>query len=278
MIISGKAKLAGVIGWPVGHSRSPRLHGYWLEKYKIDGAYLPLPIKPENLDEAFRALPKLGFSGINVTVPHKEKIFALVDELSLEAKRIGAVNTVLFREDGSSFGTNTDAFGFIENIKARIDFQPQDRPAVVIGAGGAARAVCVALQNHGVKEIRLVNRTLEKANNLAQELGGNIIPIAWDKRDISLDGAKFLVNSSSLGMQGQPELELNLDWLSKDAVVNDIVYSPLKPQLLQRAEARGNVIIDGLGMLLYQAQEGFRHWFGQKPEVTQELRDFVLGP
>jgi shikimate dehydrogenase len=272
-MISGKAKLAGVMGWPVSHSRSPRLHGFWLERYGIDGAYLPLPVKPENLETALRALPLLGFRGVNLTVPHKEKALAIVDRLSDRAKRIGAVNTVVVEGDGTLFGDNTDGYGFLENLKAGApDWSADKGPAVIIGAGGAARALLVALMEDGVQEIRLINRTKDRAEALSRELGSVIKVIDWSQRAKALEGAALLVNSSTLGMTGQPALELSLDALPKSAMVNDIVYAPLKTDLLSAAEARGNCIVDGLGMLLHQARPGFAAWFGIEPEVDEALR------
>jgi len=276
MILSGKAKLAGVLGWPVGHSRSPRLHGYWLERLGIDGAYVPLPVRPEDFASVFRALPKMGFAGANVTVPHKEQALILADEVEPLAKRIGAVNTLVVREDGSILGLNTDAFGFMQNL---LETHPAslgtlNRPAVVLGAGGAARAVIAALVDAGVPEIRLVNRSLERAEKLAADIGGPIRVQQWDRLDLA--GAGLLVNTTSLGMSGQPPLDIDLSDLPQDAVVNDIVYVPLLTDLLLRAQARGNPVVDGLGMLLWQAVRGFSLWFGQQPEVTADLRDFVL--
>lgn len=276
MILSGKAKLAGVLGWPVGHSRSPRLHGYWLDRLGIDGAYVPLPVRPEDFASVFRALPKMGFAGANVTVPHKEQALILADEVEPLAKRIGAVNTLVVREDGSILGLNTDAFGFMQNL---LETHPAslgtlNRPAVVLGAGGAARAVIAALVDAGVPEIRLVNRSLERAEKLAADIGGPIRVQEWDWLDLA--GAGLLVNTTSLGMSGQPPLDIDLSDLPQDAVVNDIVYVPLLTDLLLRAQARGNPVVDGLGMLLWQAVRGFSLWFGQQPEVTADLRDFVL--
>ena len=275
MILSGKAKLAGVIGWPVGHSRSPRLHGYWLEQLGIDGTYVPLPVRPEDFAHVLRALPRMGFAGANVTVPHKEQALALADEVEPQARRIGAVNTLVVREDGSILGLNTDAFGFLQNLLATYpgrDFLT--RPAVVLGAGGAARAVVAALADAGVPEIRLVNRNLERADRLAADLGGPVRVQGWDRLDLT--GAGLLVNTTSLGMSGQPPLSIDLSALPVDALVNDIVYAPLMTDLLLRARARGNPVVDGLGMLLWQAVRGFSLWFGQQPQVTPALRDFVL--
>ncbi|RAU23708.1 shikimate dehydrogenase [Paramagnetospirillum kuznetsovii] len=276
-MISGKAKLAGVMGWPVSHSRSPRLHGFWLNQYGIDGAYVPLAVAPENLETALAALPRLGFRGCNLTVPHKEAALALVHAVEPLAARIGAVNTIVVQADGSLLGRNTDAFGFMENLRRGAPlWKPRSGPAVVIGAGGAARAVVAALVDEGVPDIRLINRSRDRAEALAADLGGPIGVIAWEDREAALDGAALLVNTTTLGMSGQPPLQLSLAALPKTAVVNDIVYAPLRTEILVAALARGNVVVDGLGMLLWQAAPGFEAWFGVRPEVTPELRDFVL--
>lgn len=274
--ISGKARVAGVMGWPVAHSRSPRLHGYWLRRYGIDGAYVPLPVRPEDFVRAARALPLLGFAGANVTVPHKEAALALVDEAAPEAKRIGAVNTLVVREDGSLLGRNTDGYGFLENLRQGAPgWRPEAGPAVVLGAGGAARAVSVALLDAGVPEIRLLNRTAARAEALAADIGGAIAVRPWEDRARALAGAALLVNTTTLGMEGKPPLDLPLDGLPPEALVNDIVYQPLETALLRRARSRGNAVVDGLGMLLHQGRPGFAAWFGVDPEVTDALRAFV---
>lgn len=277
MTISGKAKVAGVIGWPVAHSRSPRLHGWWLDHYRIDGAYVPLAVRPENFAAAFRALPKLGFAGANITLPHKEAALALVDQADDGARRIGAVNTMLVAPDGRMLGSNSDAFGFMESLRAGAPgWRAADGPAVVVGAGGAARAVVVALLDAGAPEVVVLNRTRARAEAMAVNLGGPIRIESWSDRTMALAGAGLLVNTTSLGMEGQEPLDLDLDRLPSDAVVTDAVYTPLLTPLLAAAAARGNRIVDGLGMLLHQARPGFAAWFGVAPEVTPALRDHVL--
>ncbi|MEH6629439.1 MAG: shikimate dehydrogenase [Halopseudomonas aestusnigri] len=280
MILTGKARLAGVVGWPISHSKSPRLHGYWLENLSVDGAYLPLAIDPAQFDETLRGLSNAGFQGVNVTVPHKEAALKFCDEVDPLAKRIGAVNTIVFK-NGRSLGSNTDAFGFIENLRqnsTHLNFGTAK--VVVLGAGGAARGVIVALQDAGVSEILLVNRTIRRSEVLADDLSASqnckIQVCEWEKRNEILSGADLLVNTTSLGMAGQPPLELDLSALPLNAVVTDIVYAPLITPLLEMARSRGNQIVDGLGMLLHQARPGFEAWFGEKPEVTPELREFVL--
>jgi shikimate dehydrogenase len=277
MSLSGNAKIAGVIGFPVGHSLSPRLHGYWLNQYKIDGGYIPLAVSPENLTDALFALSKLGFVGANITAPHKEAAFNIVDSVDEIAARIGAVNTIVVLEDGSLEGRNTDGYGFIGSLSATADLETiKDKSAVVVGAGGAARSIIVALQNYGVRSIRLTNRTLEHAERLRDEIGGDIDVVKWGRRSEALDDAMLLVNTTNLGMAGQPVLELSLDALPIKAIVNDIVYNPLETNLLAKAAKRGNPTVDGVGMLLHQARPGFAAWFKQEPEVTDALRAHVL--
>ncbi|MBF0129219.1 MAG: shikimate dehydrogenase [Alphaproteobacteria bacterium] len=277
-MISGKARLAGVIGWPIGHSRSPRLHAYWLDRYGIDGAYIPLRVPPDRLAYVLRALAYAGFKGINVTVPHKEAALTLMDEVSPEARRIGAVNTIVFDDRERMIGSNTDGYGFIENIRSgHPSWTATSGPAVVLGSGGAARAVCAALLAQGSPEIRLINRTPERAMTVAGDLGGPIQVIPWAERSFVLNDCSLLVNTTTLGMQGGLPLDLDLSRLPVSALVTDIVYTPLETELLRTARARGNPVMDGLGMLLHQARPGFSLWFGVEPEVTPALRDWVLG-
>jgi shikimate dehydrogenase len=277
MTISGKARLAGVMGWPVGHSLSPRLHNYWLDLHGIDGAFVPLPVAPEHFAQALRILPRLGFRGVNVTVPHKEAALAAVDRVDPLARRIGAVNTVVMGEDGTLTGTNTDAYGFSAHLAASVPgFSAASGAAVVIGAGGAARAIAVALADAGAPEIRIINRTLSRAEELALALGGSARVVDWSGRAQALEGAAIVVNTTTQGMTGQAALDLDLSHLPGTAVVYDIVYSPLETPLLASARARGLWAVDGLGMLLHQAVAGFEAWFGVRPAVTAELRAHVL--
>ena len=279
MPLSGKARLAGVMGWPVGHSRSPRLHGHWFERYGIDGVYVPLPVRPDDVELAFRALPRLGFRGWNVTVPHKEAAARLVDETDPAARRIGAVNTVLVLEDGRTRGLNTDGAGFLANLRQQApSWQAALGPAVVLGAGGSARAVATTLLDAAVPRVTLVNRTAARAEQLAAELAdlGSIQTVGWDMAEQALADAALLVNCTSLGMTGQPPLDLALRPLSESAVVADLVYAPLETELLADAARRGNPTVEGLGMLLHQAVPGFSHWGGRVPEVDDALRSAVL--
>ncbi len=275
--LTGHARLAGVMGWPVAHSRSPRLHGFWLAQHDIDGAYLPLAVRPENLATALKALPALGFAGVNLTVPHKTAAMTLVDRVSDEARRIGAINTIVVGANGRLEGSNTDGYGFLAHLKsAAPKWRPKNGPAVVLGAGGAARAIVVALLDAGVGELRLVNRTQARAAAVAAEFGERVKAVKWRERGTALKDAGLLVNSTTLGMSGQPALAIDLTYLPREAVVYDIVYVPLETPLLAAARERGHVAVDGLGMLLHQALPGFAAWFGITPEVTPELREFVL--
>jgi shikimate dehydrogenase len=274
--IDGETRLAGVLGWPVAHSRSPRLHNYWLGHYGINGAYLPLPVRAEHFTEAVKGLVRLGFAGANVTIPHKEAAFTLCTSADESAKKAGAANTLVFSPAGEIHGSNTDGFGFLEALKAGVPgFDVKKGPAVVLGAGGSARAVVQALAEAGAPEIRLVNRTPERAERLAAEIGGPLRRFGWAEGARCLAGAALLVNTTMLGMKGQPPLELDLAALPKSAAVNDIVYVPLETPLLRAARARGHPAVDGLGMLLHQARAGFRAWFGRDPEVTEALRRHV---
>ncbi|SUS08737.1 Shikimate dehydrogenase (NADP(+)) [uncultured Defluviicoccus sp.] len=276
-MLSGRARIAGVIGWPVAHSLSPRLHGFWLRHYGIDGAYIPLPVAPQDLEAVVKALPKLGFAGANVTIPHKETVIAYLDHVAPLAQKVGAVNTLIVGPDGQISGLSTDGFGFLASLAAsQPGWLASAGVAVVIGGGGAARAIVQALIEAGAPEIRLVNRTAARARALAEHLGGPITLIDWRDRAGALEGVSLLVNATSLGMRGEPPLNLALDALPREAVVADIVYVPLLTELLASAAARGNRVVDGLGMLLHQARPAFAAWFGIEPEVTAELKLSVL--
>jgi shikimate dehydrogenase len=275
--ITGKARLAGVIGWPVSHSRSPILHNFWLERYAIDGAYVPLAVRPEDFPDAVRSLAKLGFAGANVTLPHKEAALRLVDDADTVSRRVGAVNTLMVRPDGQLVGRNTDVFGFLAALDARAPgWRAKLGAAVVLGAGGAARAVIAALQDAGVGAIRLVNRTRSRAETVARDFGAPVSVVGWDERAAALADANLLVNTTTLGMVGNPPLELRLDALPKGAIVTDIVYAPFETPLLAGAARRGNPSVEGLEMLLHQARPGFEAWFGRAPEVTDELRQKMV--
>jgi shikimate dehydrogenase len=268
--------LAGVMGDPVMHSRSPKLHNYWLAKYGLSGTYVPLAITAERLRAALRALPALGFAGCNLTIPHKEAALNIVDKLDPLARRIGAVNCVVVAPDGSLEGRNHDGFGYIESIReAQPGWRADTGPIVVIGAGGGARAVLVSLIDQGAREIRLINRTLARGKALAANLSGPITALNWEKREAALEGAAMLINTTNQGMRGEPPLDLALDRLPVSALVSDIVYIPRETALLTAARRRGNPTVNGLGMLLHQARPAFHAWFGIMPEVTPELRAMI---
>jgi len=265
--------LAGLMGFPVMHSRSPLIHGHWMREHGLQGAYVPLAVAPAGLDAALRALPALGFAGVNLTIPHKEQALRIVDEVSPLAKRIGAVNCIIARKDGSLEGRNYDAFGFIESLReGSRSFDFTTAPAVVMGAGGASRAVLAGLIDEGVPEIRLINRSPQRAIALAAEFGAPVRAVKWEERHAALGGAGLLVNTTSQGMQGEPPLDLMLTDLPKEALVTDIVYVPLETPLLREARLQGNATVDGLGMLLHQARPAFEDWFGVKVAVTPALR------
>ena len=268
---------AGVMGWPVAHSLSPRLHGYWLARHGIDGRYDAFEVAPDRLAERLAELADEGIAGVNLTLPHKQAALGLMASLSPAAQVIGAVNTVVVGDDGSLAGDNTDAFGFMENLRDGAPrWSAASGPAVIIGAGGAARAVCHGLLEAGAPELRLVNRTPARAESLAAMDNRRIKALPWAARAETLEGAALLVNTTTLGMAGQPALDLDLAALPPEALVTDIVYAPLETPLLVAAGRRGNPVVDGLGMLLHQARPGFAAWFGVMPEVTPGLRTHVV--
>ena len=270
--------LAGLMGWPVMHSRSPALHNYWFARHGLAGTYVPLAIRPEGLAAALKALAPLGFAGCNLTIPHKETALALVDEVDAAAGRIGAANCIVVRPDGSLLASNTDVYGFIEGlVEADPSWRPDAGPIVVIGAGGGSRAAVYSLAERGAREIRLLNRTAERAQALAAEFGGPITALPWSERHAALEGAVMLVNTTSQGMVGEPPLDLDLDRLPQRALVADIVYIPRETPLLAAARARGNRTVNGLGMLLHQARPAWRAWFGIDPDVTPDLRALIEG-
>jgi shikimate dehydrogenase len=268
--------LAGVMGQPIMHSRSPMLHNYWLQQQGMAGRYVPLAIKPEGLAAALRALQPLGFSGCNLTIPHKQEAMKIVDEVDAAARKIGAISCVTVRADGTLLGSNNDAFGFIRNVReAQPNWRADAGPIVVIGAGGGSRAVCYGLMQEGAKEIRLVNRNLERAQALAADFGAPIKAYPWSQRNDVLEDAAMVINTTSQGMVGQTDLDITLDKLPTSALAADIVYIPLETPFLAAARERGNPTVNGLGMLLHQGPLAWKAWFGIEPEVTAELRTLV---
>jgi shikimate dehydrogenase len=268
--------LAGVMGWPVGHARSPLLHRHWLARYGLPGAYVHLSVAPETFEAAMRGLPALGFVGANVTLPHKLEALRLADEVTPRARRIGAANTLTIHH-GAILADNTDGFGFIENLRQTAPaWRAEAGPSLVLGAGGAARAVVASLLDAGAPEVRLLNRTHSRAEALAADVGGAVTVLDWQAAEAAMDGCATLVNTTSLGMIGQPPLNLRLDAAPAGALATDIVYAPLDTPFLQAARARGLSTVDGLGMLLHQGRPGFEAWFGRAPEVDDALRQAVL--
>jgi len=269
--------LAGVIGSPVAHSRSPQLHTHWLKTLGIPGYYIPMDVSEADLEAVLRTLPRMGFRGVNITVPHKEKALALADTVSDRATIIGAANTLVFRDDGQIQADNTDGYGFTENLRQNAPgWDPANGPAAVLGAGGAARAVIAALLDVGVPEILLSNRTRVRAETLQSQFGRRVTVIDWVQAGNILEEATTVVNTTTLGMMGKPPLRVPLDGLRKGAVVTDLVYAPLQTRLLIEAEKAGCVTVDGLGMLLHQAVPGFERWFGTRPEVDAATRAAAL--
>jgi len=269
--------LAGVIGSPVAHSKSPVLHGHWLKTYGIPGFYIPMEVSADNLSEVLQALPKAGFVGVNVTVPHKVAVMEIADLVTDRATLIGAANTLIFRKDGKIHADNTDGYGFIENLRQNAPaWNPAAGPAAVLGAGGAARAVVASLLDVGVPEILISNRTRLRAEGLQHDFGNRLRVVDWVQAGNMLEDAATVVNTTSLGMIGKPELRVPLDGLQKGALVTDLVYAPLQTRLLRIAQEMGCMTVDGLGMLLHQAVPGFERWFGHRPIVDAATRAAVL--
>lgn len=272
-----KIPLAGVIGSPIAHSKSPQLHRHWLKAYGIAGDYIPMDVATQDLREVLGALPKAGFVGVNVTIPHKETILEIADLVTDRATLIGAANTLIFRKDGKIHADNTDGYGFIENLKSGApDWNAASGPAAVLGAGGAARAVIASLLDAGVPEIFVTNRTRVRAEKLADDFGKRLTIVDWVQAGNILEDSALVVNTTSLGMIGKQTMRVPLDGLRRQTVVTDLVYTPLKTDLLAAAEAAGCVTVDGLGMLLHQAVPAFERWFGQRPVVDSLARAAAL--
>lgn len=272
-----KIPLVAVLGSPVAHSKSPLLHGFWLKQFGIQGHYVPIDVMAADLEQVLQTLPKMGFVGANVTLPHKEKILSIADQISDRAALIGAANTLVFQPDGKIYADNTDGYGFIENIRQHApDWQAKDGPALVLGAGGAARAIVSALLEAGTPEVRISNRTRARADQIKSDFGGRVGVVDWVKAGAEIEYAHTLINTTSLGMTGKSALTVSLDKLNPETLVTDIVYSPLETELLKAARSKGCRVVDGLGMLIHQAVPGFQRWFGQKPVVDQAIRDILL--
>lgn len=270
--------LAAVLGNPISHSKSPQLFRHWLSKYSRPGHYVPIKVTDDDLEQVVRTLPKMGFVGCNVTIPHKLAVLEIADLATDRATLIGAANTLIFRRDGKIHADNTDGYGFIANLKQGAPgWNPRLGPAAVFGAGGAARAVIASLIDVGVQEIFLTNRTRPKAEALKADFGTKITVVDWVQAGNMIEDAATVINTTSLGMTGQPEFRVPLDGLRRGTVVTDLVYNPLKTRLLAEAENAGCVVVDGLGMLLHQAVPGFERWFGHRPEVDIDTRAAVLG-
>lgn len=276
MAVQDNFGIAGLLGWPVAHSRSPVIHNHWLAHYGIPGRYVLFAVPPENLEAAVHGIAALGLRGCNVTTPHKQAIFPLLDRVDDLARKIGAVNTVVVEKDGTLTGFNNDGNGFIQSLRdAKPTWRPDSGPILVIGAGAAARAVVASLAQQGAKEIRLVNRTPERAQGIATEFGPPVIAFAWEQRNEIMDDVALLANATNQGMAGKSVLDISLDRLASDAIVGDLIYTPPETPLLAAARARGNVTVNGLGLLLNQARPAFQAWFGVLPEISPGLLQAV---
>ena len=269
--------VAAVLGHPINHSKSPKLHNYWLSLFDIDGHYIPLDIDPRNFENSIRALSGLGFVGANVTIPYKEKVLKIADKISDRAAIIGAANTLTFLQDGRIYADNTDGYGFLQNIKCKYnDWSAGEGTSVVFGAGGASRAILGALIEDGANEVILANRTRSRADQLRSDFGAKIKVVDWMKVQNYLSDASTVINATSLGMDGKAELPIPLQGLKKNTLVTDIVYTPLNTPLLENAAKKGCRTVDGLGMLIHQAIPGFERWFGMKPDVSENLRKLLI--
>lgn len=273
-----KIPLAGVIGHPIAHSRSPALHGFWLKRYGIPGHYVPMDVAPLELEAVLRMMPAMGFVGCNITLPHKEAALEIADIVTDRAALIGAANTLIFRKDGKIHADNTDGIGFLNNLRQEAPhWAPNAGPAAVFGAGGAARAVVSALLEAGAPEVRVANRTRTRADELRESFGTRVVVVDWNAGGDMLEDAATVVNTTTLGMVGKSEFKTPLGGINRQALVTDIVYTPLETPFLRAAKELGCVTVDGLGMLLHQAVPGFERWFGTRPVVDQDTRDAVLG-
>ena len=264
--------IAGLVGWPVAHSRSPTIHNHWIQRYGLSGRYVLLPVPADKLAIALPGLSVLGFRGCNVTTPHKLAVMPFLDRIDPLARRIGAVNTVVVEKDGTLTGYNNDGNGFVQSLRdAKPDWRPDTGPIVVLGAGGGSRSIVASLADQGAREIRLVNRTFARAQGIAREFGSPVTAYPWEKRSDVLADIALLTNATDQGMVGKPALDISLDRLARNALVADLIYTPPETPFLAAARARGNPTVNGLGMLLNQARPAFNAWFGVMPEITPEL-------
>ena len=272
-----RPRLAAVLGNPISHSKSPRMHNYWLKQNKLNGYYIPIKVELENFEETIRALVSMGFSGVNVTIPHKLSALKIADESSSTAQYIGAANTLTFTQENKIYADNTDAYGFINNIKCKYpDWNPKKGTSVVLGAGGASRAVIAALLSEGSKKIIVLNRTIEKAEALKKDYDNKITVESWKNINEVAASSSNIINTTSLGMNNESLISINPNAIPETALVSDLVYTPLETNLLKMAKNRGSRTVDGLGMLIHQGVPGFEAWFGQKPLVTEELRKILI--
>ena len=269
--------LAGVIGNPIAHSKSPKLHNYWLSKYKINGFYIPFSVTTEKLEASIRSLMELGFSGVNVTIPHKTNVLSFADSITDRAALIGAANTLYFSRSGKIHADNTDGYGFIQNIIDEIpEYDFYDKTALIYGAGGSARAIASALLSNGVKEVGITNRTRSKAQIISENLGAKVSVVDWRAAPDTITKVDIIINATSMGMVGQPDFSQPISRAKKTALVVDIVYNPLITELIKEAKRMKLKTVGGIGMLINQAVPGFEHWFQKKPQIDSEIRRFIV--
>ena len=269
--------LAGVIGNPIAHSKSPKLHNYWLSKYKINGFYIPFSVTTEKLETSIRSLMELGFSGVNVTIPHKTNVLSFADTITDRASLIGAANTLYFSKSGKIHADNTDGYGFIQNIIDEIpEYDFYDKTALIYGAGGSARAIASALLSNGVKEVGITNRTRSKAQIISENLGAKVSVVDWRAAPDTITKVDIIINATSMGMVGQPDFSQPISRAKKTALVVDIVYNPLITELIKEAKKMKLKTVGGIGMLINQAVPGFEHWFQKKPQIDNEIRRFIV--
>ena len=272
-----RPRLAGVLGNPISHSKSPRMHNYWLKQNKLNGYYIPIKVELADFEQTIRTLMGAGFSGVNVTIPHKVSALEIADESSKTAQNIGAANTLTFTKENKIYADNTDAYGFLNNIKCKYpDWDPKKGMSVVLGAGGASRAVISALLSEGSKKIMVLNRTIEKAETVKKDYDNKITIESWENINEVVASSSNIINTTSLGMNDETFIPINPKAIPEKSLVSDLVYTPLETNLLKMAKDNGSRTVDGLGMLIHQGVPGFETWFGQKPLITKELREILI--